>query len=217
MADRVLEVFPEVARVAGDLVRHPAVARRWADESACADMSVGALANHLAAQAHNVVALLAADPSDTDPISAVEHYRRAAWVTAGHDGDANVGIRESGEEEAASGPDDLAERVGRDLAALPEALEPALAGRRDPDTVLIPWQGWSLSTADFVLTRTMEALVHSDDLAASIGVETPRFPEAAADAVLALLAAVAAERHGQAAVLRALSRPQRAAGPVSAF
>ena len=217
MPHGLVEVFPEVARVAADLVRHPEVARRWADESACADMSVGALANHLAAQAHNVVVLLAADPRDADPISALEHYRRAAWVTAGHDGDANVDIRESGEGEAASGPADLADRVGRDLTELRGALEPALAGRRDPDTVLIPWQGWSLSTSDFVLTRTMEALVHSDDLAASIGVETPRFPAVAADAVLGLLASVAAERHGQAAVLRALSRPQRAAGSVSAF
>ena len=83
--------------------------------------------------------------------------------------------------------------------------------------MLVPWQGWSLSSADFVLTRTMEVLVHSDDLAASIGVETPRFPDEAADAVLALLASVAAERHGQVAVLRALSRPQRSTGPVPAF
>ena len=58
---------------------------------------------------------------------------------------------------------------------------------------------------------------HSDDLAASIGVETPQFPGEAADAVFGLLASVAAERHGQSALLRALSRPQRSTGPVSAF
>ena len=66
--------------------------------------------------------------------------------------------------------------MAADLDALPGTLAPVLAGARDPDTVLIPWQGWSLSSADFVLTRTMEVLVHSDDLAASIGVETPVFP-----------------------------------------
>lgn len=217
MADRLVELFPEVARVAADLIRHPEVARRWGDESACAGMTVGALANHLAGQAHNVVLLLAQAPHHGSPITAVEHYRRAAWVTAGHDGEANVGIRESGEQEAATGCADLLTRVDHDLAALPAALEPALRGTRDPDTVLVPWQGWSLSTAQFLLTRTMEALVHSDDLAASIGVDTPRFPDEAADAVLGLLASVAAERHGQAAVLRALSRPQRSTGPVSAF
>ena len=217
MADRVLEQFPQVARVGADLVRHPEVARRWTDESACAGMTVGGLASHLAAQAGNVVGLLAAPPGDGEPIVAVEHYRRAAWVGAGHDDDVNVDIRTAADEEAAGGPAALAERVTRDLAALPAALAPVLDGTRDPDTVLVPWQGWSLSSADFVLTRTMEVMVHSDDLAASIGVQTPRFPDGAADAVFGLLASVAADRHGQAAVLRALSRPQRAPGSVSAF
>ncbi|HET6968808.1 MAG TPA: maleylpyruvate isomerase N-terminal domain-containing protein [Ornithinibacter sp.] len=217
MAERLIEVFPEVARVAAHLVRDPRVARRWHDESACAGMTVGGLANHLASQAGNVVRLLAAVPRDADAITALEHYRRAAWVHTGPDDEVNVGIRASADEEASAGPTALVERVRRDLDALPSALAPVLDGSREPDTVLIPWQGWSLSSADFVLTRTMEVLVHSDDLAASIGVDTPRFPEVAADAVLGLLASVAADRHGQAAVLRALSRPQRADGSVSAF
>ena len=217
MADRLLELFPEVARVAADLVRHPEVARRWHDESACAGMTVGGLANHLAGQAANVVLLLSAPSHDAAPIPALEHYRRAAWVHTGLDGEANVEVRTSADAYAGSGPADLEARVSRDLDALPAALAPVLDGSRAPDSVLVPWQGWSLTAADFVLTRTMEALVHSDDLAASIGVETPEFPPEAADAVLGLLASVAAERHGQAAVLRALSRPQRSTGPVSAF
>ena len=217
MADRLVELFPEVARVAADLVRRPEVALRWADESSCAGMSVGGLANHLAGQAANVVRLLAAPPSGEAPIPALEHYRRAAWVHTGLDDEANVDVRTSADAYAASGAADLDERMRSDLDALPAALAPVLDGTRAPDSVLIPWQGWSLSAADFVLTRTMEAIVHSDDLAASIGVETPVFPPEAADAVLGLLAAVAAERHGQAAVLRALSRPQRSAGSVSAF
>lgn len=217
MAGRVVELFPEVARVAADLVAHPEVARRWEDESACAGMTVGGLANHLAGQAANVVRLLAAPPHDDEPIPALEHYRRAAWVHTDLDDEANVEVRTSADGHAASGPADLAERVRADLAALPAALAPVLDGSRRPDAVLIPWQGWSLTAADFVLTRTMEAVVHSDDLAASIGVDTPRFPDEAVDAVLALLASVAAERHGQAALVRALSRPQRSTGPVSAF
>ena len=217
MADRVVELFPEVARVAADLLGHPAVAARWADESACAGMTVGGLANHLAGQAGNVVRLLAATPRDAAAIPVIEHYRRAAWVHSGPESEANVDIRTSADDEASAGPAALQERVRRDLDALAGALAPVLAGSRDPGTVLIPWQGWSLTSADFVLTRTMEVLVHSDDLAASIGVDTPRFPDEAADAVLGLLASVAAERHGRTAVLRALSRPQRARGPVSAF
>jgi hypothetical protein len=217
MPGRLVELFPEVARIAADLIRHPGVSRRWGDESACAGMSLGGLANHLAGQAANVVLLLSAPPHDADPITALEHYRRAAWVHTGLDDEANVDVRTSADGYAASGPVDLEERVQRDLAALPAALAPVLDGSRTPDAVLVPWQGWALSSADFLLTRTMEALVHSDDLAASIGVDTPHFPDEAADAVLGLLASVAAERHGQAAVLRALSRPQRAPRSVAAF
>jgi len=83
--------------------------------------------------------------------------------------------------------------------------------------VHIPWQGWSLTTHDWVVTRLMEMVVHADDLAASIGVDTPAFPEEVVAPVLGLLSGVAARRHGQVAVVRALSRPQRASGPVSAF
>jgi hypothetical protein len=164
-----------------------------------------------------VVRLMGPPPHEAAPIPVLEHYRRAAWVHTGLDDEANVDVRASADEYAASGPVDLLERVDDDLGALPAALAPVLDGTRTPDSVLIPWQGWSLSAAGFVLTRTMEAIVHSDDLAASIEVETPQFPPESADAVLGLLASIAAERHGQAALVRALSRPQRSTGPVSAF
>ena len=217
MADRLVAQFPEVARAAADLLRHPQVAARWADESACAGMTVGGLANHLAAQTGNVVRLLAGPPRGRQAITALEHYRRAAWVHSGPDDEVNVDIRTSADEEASGGPAALDERVTAHLVALPAALAPVLDGSRDPDTVFIPWQGWSLSSGDFVLTRTMEVLVHSDDLAASIDVEPPAFPVEAAQAVAGLLAGVAVDRHGQTAVIRALSRPQRADGEVSAF
>ena len=213
----LVAVFPEVARIAADLVRHPEVARRWGAESACAGMTVGGLAHHLAGQAGHAVALLAAPGHPAELVTALEHYRRAAWVQGGPDDEANVGIRTAADDAAADGPEALHARVTADLAALPAVLEPVLRGRRVPDAVRIPWQGWALTAHDFLLTRSMEVLVHSDDLAASIGVEPPAYPDEALHPVLALLSAVAAERHGQSALLRALSRPQRATGPVSAF
>jgi hypothetical protein len=81
----------------------------------------------------------------------------------------------------------------------------------------VPWQGWSLATDDFLTIRMMEVMVHSDDLAASVGLPTPEYAEPVVGAVLGLLSSVAVDRHGQTAVLRALSRPQRAPGQVSAF
>ena len=90
--------------------------------------------------------------------------------------------------------------------------------------MLIPWQGWSLTTDDFLTTRMMETVVHSDDLAASVGLPTPVFPDDAATPVLALLTGVAVRRHGQADVVRAsvarsarprASPPSRSLPPLS--
>jgi hypothetical protein len=63
----------------------------------------------------------------------------------------------------------------------------------------------------------MEIVVHSDDLAASVDLPTPEFPEAVLVPVLDLLTLLSLRRHGQDAVVRALSRPQRASGSISAF
>ena len=117
------------------------------------------------------------------------------------------------DEAAEAGPD----AVLATAAGHTDGLAELLTTPRDPDTVFIPWQGWALATDDFLTTRMMEMLVHADDLAASVGVDTPEFPEGAVVPVVGLLAAVAADRHGAPAVVRALSRPQRSQGPVSAF
>jgi hypothetical protein len=85
------------------------------------------------------------------------------------------------------------------------------------EPVLIPWQGWALTVHDWLVTREMEIVVHADDLAASVDLPTPEFPDAVLIPVLDLLTRVAIRRHGQAALVRALSRPQRAPASVSAF
>ncbi len=213
----IAHVFPEAAAIAGALVTDPAVAARWEEESACAGMTVGGLAHHLADQTRNAIGLLAAPPAADEPIPVGEHYRRADWVSSGLDDEPNTSIRDESNDDASGGPETLASRVAQDLAEISGALGPSLAGERSPDTVFVPWQGWSLSTEDFLVTRLMEIMVHSDDLAASVGLPTPEFPEPVVRAVLGLLSEVAVDRHGQTAVLRALSRPQRAPDSVSAF
>jgi hypothetical protein len=213
MNDAGRDGFLAAARIATALVRRPEVSERWADESACAGMTVGGLACHLGSQVTNTVRLVGAPPTTQAPIPLLEHYARAAWVHSGLDAEVNVGIREGSDEDAAAGPDALHDLLDDQLAQLPGVLAAA-----DPDAaVLIPWQGWSLSLTDWLVTREMEIMVHSDDLAASVGLATPEFPEPVSTPVLALLSAVAARRHGQAALIRALSRPQRAPSSVSAF
>jgi len=63
----------------------------------------------------------------------------------------------------------------------------------------------------------MEPAVHMDDLATSVGIVTPGLPAPAFDPVLVLLTRLAAGRHGQAALLRALTRAERAPAAINAM
>ena len=76
---------------------------------------------------------------------------------------------------------------------------------------------WALALDDFLITRMMEIAVHSDDLAYSVGLPTPRLPDDVLEPVIDLLARLAVRRRGATAVLRALSRAERAPEVVSAF
>ncbi len=209
----ITDAVLESARVSVDLASSEPVRGRWTDESSCEGMTVGGLAHHLTGQLGSLIQLYADAPADSAPIRVLDHYRQAPWANTGLDEEVNVGIRTSADEHAAGGPDAHAEHARAALAALPDSL----ARIEDGDPVLIPWQGWSLTASDFAVTRLMEMVVHSDDLAASVGLDAPTFPDEAIRLVVALLAEVAVDRHGQAAVVRSLSRPQRAPSSVSAF
>ena len=69
--------FSRAARIVADLVGRPEVAEHWDDESACAGMTVGGLANHLGDQAVLAVRLLEAGPAQEDAIGLDDHYARA--------------------------------------------------------------------------------------------------------------------------------------------
>lgn len=209
-----------VVRAAGlisDLVLRPEVSAAWTKESACAGMTVGGLTRHLVSQPVNVVALLRAadaerpEAAGAETIPVLEHYARAAWVREDLDGDANRSIREVSDQQAAEGPEAAVALLGQAQAELESVLSDA------PPTTYIPWQGWSLATDDFLVTRLMEVVVHADDLAASVDVPTPDFGASVLDPVLRLLTALSVRRHGQDAVVRTLTRPQRAPANVSAF
>ena len=213
MALSITDTLLASADVVVELALTEPVSEGWTRESACAGMSTSGLAHHLTSQVDSLVRLLPDAPHQSEPISVREHYRRAAWANTGLDDEANVEIRTVADGKAEPGPAELADHTAEQLTRLPAVL----AGVEDSAAVLIPWQGWALTAHDFAVTRLMEMVVHADDLAASVGVDTPEFPEEAVRLVLGLLTDVAVDRHGQVAVVRALSRPQRSPGTISAF
>jgi hypothetical protein len=194
------------------LLRRPEVAVNWAAPSALAEFSVGGLAAHLAHQVLSVPALLDGPAPADDPIALLDHYSRVSWVGADVSSETNVGIRKHADGLAGVGPDELIAR----LAATIEDLRGALVAESADRMVPTPSGPWSLRLDDFLVTRMMEIAVHSDDLAVSTGVPTPELPAEVLEPVLALLTGLAVRRHGQPAVLRALSRAERAPDRINA-
>ena len=211
-----MDGYLAAAGQAAALLGEPEVAAAWERPSALAEMTVSGLAGHLAYQIFSVSAALDEPASQQPPIPLLEHYARAAWLGAPLDAEVNSGIRSRGEDIGREGAQPLAKRAGAALAEQQARLaeqQARLAERPGSQPVFLPQTGWALSLGDFLTTRTMELAVHMDDLAVSVGLPARELPDAAFDPVLVLLARLAARRHGQAALLRALARAERAPRP----
>jgi hypothetical protein len=204
----IREDYLDVAAGVITLLADPAVERSWTAPSALPEFRVCGLAGHLASQVTVVTAVLGAGPPGTTPISLLDHYARSTWTDGDIGSDLNTGIRLAGEQAAAAGLPALREQTAAALAALRRQLpdEPA-------DLVVqLPFGPWALTLDDFLATRMLEIAVHCDDLAVSVGVATPPLPAGAEQTVLNLLCRWSVARHGGTAVLRALSRSERATG-----
>ncbi|MEV5379110.1 maleylpyruvate isomerase N-terminal domain-containing protein [Streptomyces nondiastaticus] len=206
--------FLSTARAAAALLREEAVAAAWDSASALPGFTVRGLAGHLAYQVLCIAPALTGPEPQEPAVPLLGHYSRVGWIGAAPDADANVRIRQDGEDIAAGGHAGLAARVTTALEHLPAFLAAADADR----PVRIPlWGPWSLRLDDLLVTRMMEIAVHNDDLAVSAGVSAPELPERAVDTVVALLTRLARRRHGTSAVLRALARAERAPASIAAF
>lgn len=195
-----------------DLVGSPAVAHAWDQESVLPGLTVGGLTRHLVSQPECAAEFLTAPGRpDAAVLDLVGHYDRVDWLHAPVDALENTSIRDDFNEMASAGHAGSIEVLARSRLHLAAAIAAARP------TTYVPWQDCALPTDDFLVVRLMEIVVHADDLACSVGAATPRFAPDVLEPALALLAALAAQRRGQDAVLRALSRDERSQGPVSAF
>lgn len=209
----IRNAYLRAARSAAQLLADPAVAAAWEKPSALAEFRVSGLAGHLGRQVTRVVELAAAGPADEAPIGLLDHFGRSTWVGATLSDPTSVGVREGGEKDAAGGPAALAGHI----AALVTDLEEVLPTLPADLVVALPWAGWALRFDDFLVTRLLEIAVHNDDLAVSVGIDAPEQPDEVLGPVFAVLTELAVNRHGATAVLRALSRAERAPATIAAI
>lgn len=209
----IRQLYLSTATVATTLMTDPAVFRDWDAPSALRKFRVGGLTGHLAGQILQVPPVLDEQPPGTRPISLLDHYRRSTWTDGDIDSELNTGIRASGEQVASVGLARLNEQVSAALDELRHRLPAESADR----AIQLPWGPWALSLDDFLATRLLELVVHCDDLAVSVGVDTPPLPAPAVETVLDLLCRWAGSRHGATAVLRTFSRAERAPTKIAAL
>lgn len=196
--------FLEAAAYSAELLRRPEVAARWTDPSVLAEFSVAGLAGHLLRGLKTVEGYLDQPEPDGEPISAGAYFHALA-PPADIDAPTNRAIRERGDEAAAAGPLEVAVEATRLTALLADRLESEPGSRK-----LLVGGDLVLRVDDYLRTRIVELVIHSDDLAASVGGGTTTdSPSTATSIAIETLVDTATLRHGDMAVLRALARRER--------
>jgi uncharacterized protein (TIGR03083 family) len=207
----VISTFLSAARSAAALLHSPALADAWSKPSALAEFRVSGLAGHLAGQVTNIGFFLDSPLLADEPVlDAVRFYSQQADVDL--DSPNARGIRDSSEVNAGPSAEDLAARYDAAITSVAARLSDL-----DPTQLITVWNRWVLPLDQCLLTRVLELVIHSDDLAVSIGVPTPEFSDEVVDATITTLARIAVNKRGTVPVLRALSRRERADGVASAF
>jgi hypothetical protein len=212
----IFEDFLAAADAAIDVLESGEVAGRWGEPSACEGFTVGGLAAHLGWQVHSARWAVKTGRPAADAVvtELAAHYAQAKWIGTGLDSPANVGIRDGGEQRAGAG----AAEVVRQTREARDYLAKQFASLTVDEPIAVPWVPDRVLTAeDLLTTRVLELVVHTDDLAVSVGVPTPTVPDSAYARVIGLLTRLSVGRHGPLAVLRALSRSERAPESISAF
>lgn len=201
-------LFLEMGNTVGALLDHPDVATRWDEPSAVDGMTIGALAAHLGRAFTTAWHYLQADPCAPDEDLDASRYFFEAFDQPDDDiASLNASIAQRAADDADGGVEavrTLHERTVIDLKTLLIGEE-AERGIEVFGDVCMPLDS-------YLVTRMVEAVVHSDDLSASLDTEMPRFAADVVDLVMVALLGMARERHGDLAMLREFARGERATG-----
>lgn len=192
----------DAASVAADLIARSEVKDRWHDASALEGMTVGALAAHLVRATGATLAYLDRTPpgsASDEPLTKVTYFHAAI------DSPIHERIKEVSADEAAVGHADLAAKartVAEDLARrLPTEPSDRQVGALGDRMITLD---------DFCRTRMIEIGMHIDDLAHSVGVETPALNADVTSEIIDIVVGIGRHLHGDWAIIHALARAERA-------
>ena len=171
-------------------------------------LTVGGVATHLVQSGlESLVGFLEApEPEPSGRLLAPGRFFSGQSLDLGHPD--HLSIRDGANTGSQAGPDEMRRRAATAIAALASTL-PGLSG----DRLVLVLGRFTMTLDAVIITRLVELLAHSDDLASSLGV-TYEPPPQALTVVLPCLTDVARRRHGDLAVLRAITRGGRAREPV---
>ena len=203
--NRTRETYLFAADAAVAIVADDSTAARWSKESVLSGMSVGVLAAHLARSVLQVGWFLDGDVTGEHPVVSASTYYARLTDTVSPTSALNAGVEARSAETAQQGPARIVTEAQLALRALHARLPNEPTDRR---VAIAHRPGEELLLDEYLRTRMVEIAVHIEDLALSVGLEI-RAPESAASMAAEVLIEAARERHGNAAILRALMRRER--------
>ena len=208
------ETFLRTIGTAASAIGHDLTRAAWSEPAALAEYTVGGLAGHLARAAITVDRYLDEPPPEQthNLTDAVSYFVEAMGSEDPIDSDMHRQVRHRGEEAGSIGPDALIVEIDATKRRLSLRLQREASNRR-----VSVFGGRAMDLNCYLETRIVELVVHTDDLTASVGLDMPEVDGRALAITRRVLSNVAAQRHGEMAVIRSHARSERSNGSATAF
>lgn len=201
-------LFLEMGDTVAELIGHPEVERRWLEPSAIKSMTIGALAAHLGRAFTTAWLYVQADECIVDQdVDASDYFFRAFDQPDEDLAELGANIVQRAADDAEPGPIAVRELHDRTV----KDLQTKLIGEAAERGIEV-FGGLCMPLDSYLVTRMVEAVIHSDDLSYSLDVDMPTFAPDVIDLVMVALLGMARARHGDVAMLREFARGERATG-----
>jgi uncharacterized protein (TIGR03083 family) len=204
-----LAAFFEACEWAESVLASPVVSSRWSEPSVLAEFSVGGLSAHLVHTVGRLEhSLVDPVPPDLELVDLATAFGQNFLASSEEIMEGMPAlIRQSAEERAGAGHDDLLRSFRERVLRLRSSLPATSASQLVP---LLSVPKGALDLATYLKTRVVELVVHTDDLAVSVAQDPGPIPDGAADVAIEVVVALARARHGSRAVVVGFSRSERA-------